>query len=333
MEPELAVEKKKKKRNHQDVNAPAPEEVTTHTSTEEKKKKKKHKKREQEEQATPIQEEIVEQVDNAEESGSKKKKKKKQKREEQTTSEEQTEEVITKQSSKKEKQNGTKSDHSNGSSNGTNGLQKDFYKEHPSTSAFSPADVNKFRAEHQMAISFINNSGKHRTETEPHQYSATDDGNRDMKPLRSFEELILPEPKMTEICKKYTKPTPIQSQCWPFILTGRDIIGIAETGSGKTLSFVLPALPHIKVQKSIGKNQPIALILSPTRELAIQTFETCEEATKSCGLKSACFYGGRSKQENYDALRTGVHVLVATPGRLLDLMQEGAVWSVLHTWY
>jgi len=109
--------------------------------------------------------------------------------------------------------------------------------------------------------------------------------------------------------------------------TGRArAIGIAETGSGKTLAFGIPALVHILDQQPVKNNQgPIALILSPTRELAIQTFEVCQQAGEAVGVRSACFYGGVSKDSQYAALRAGLHIVVATPGRLLDLMNEGVV--------
>jgi ATP-dependent RNA helicase DBP3 len=130
---------------------------------------------------------------------------------------------------------------------------------------------------------------------------------------------------LLQITSGFKNPTAIQSQCWPFLLSGKDVIGIAETGSGKTLAFAIPAFVHlrnIEVKKNEG---PYVLIVAPTRELAIQIFEVCDELGKSTNIKCACFYGGVSKQGQYESLEKGVHVLVATPGRLLDLMQEQAV--------
>merc|ERR1719319_876411 len=131
------------------------------------------------------------------------------------------------------------------------------------------------------------------------------------------------------VCKDFTNPTPIQAQCWPIIASGRDIIGIAETGSGKTLAFSLPAIAHMLHRyenpiKGIPAS-PIMLVLSPTRELAMQTQVVMEEAGKACEIRSVCCYGGVPKWEQKRALRWGVEVVVATPGRLKDLVNMGCV--------
>merc|ERR1719449_143443 len=131
------------------------------------------------------------------------------------------------------------------------------------------------------------------------------------------------------VCKDFDKPTPIQSQCWPIIASGRDIIGIAETGSGKTLAFSLPALSHMLYRydhpvPGIPKN-PMMLVLSPTRELATQTQVVMEAAGKQCYMRSVCCYGGVPKWDQKRTLRWGVEVVVATPGRLKDLVAMGAV--------
>merc|ERR1719427_310427 len=130
-----------------------------------------------------------------------------------------------------------------------------------------------------------------------------------------------------KVCSGFSNPTPIQAQCWPVLASGRDIIGIAETGSGKTLAFSIPALAHLKHRvESEGKSRsgcPKMLIISPTRELAMQSQEVLDVAGASCGVRSVCVYGGVPKWTQKEALKKGVEVVVATPGRLIDLINEG----------
>lgn len=128
----------------------------------------------------------------------------------------------------------------------------------------------------------------------------------------------------------FQKPTPIQSQAWPILtqtVNGRkrDVVGIAETGSGKTCAFALPALSSLaqKGQKSQRK-KPRMLVLSPTRELAMQSDEVLREFGAVVGLKSLVVYGGVPKHVQLAELKRGVDCIVATPGRLKDLMQEGS---------
>jgi len=147
-------------------------------------------------------------------------------------------------------------------------------------------------------------------------------------PCYSFEDAqkAFPPHILSQVSGRFQKPTPIQAQCWPILMARRDIVGIAETGSGKTLAFLLPALVHIeatKLQDGRAKG-PIVLILSPTRELAMQTADVCHEVRVE-GTKALCVYGGVDKGPQRTALRQGVEIIVATPGRLLDLMQEGSV--------
>ncbi|KAF8947169.1 RNA-dependent ATPase [Haplosporangium gracile] len=150
-------------------------------------------------------------------------------------------------------------------------------------------------------------------------------GDEDFLPVLKFDEAGF-SPEMLDITKSFKAPSPIQAACWPIVLSGRDIIGIAETGSGKTLAFTLPALMHIKGQKefNVKPKGPTVLVVSPTRELAMQTMEQCVAAGKSSGIKSVCVYGGVSKDDQRKAIRQGVHIIVATPGRLLDLLEDGS---------
>ncbi|OVA02832.1 Helicase [Macleaya cordata] len=145
------------------------------------------------------------------------------------------------------------------------------------------------------------------------------------KALSSFTESNLPD-EVLECCKSFSKPSPIQSHAWPFLLDGRDLIGIAATGSGKTLAFGIPALMHILGK---GKNKtskrvnPLCLVLSPTRELAQQIADVLCEAGKPCGARSVCLYGGTSKGPQISSLKSGVDIVIGTPGRLKDLIETG----------
>jgi ATP-dependent RNA helicase RhlE len=119
----------------------------------------------------------------------------------------------------------------------------------------------------------------------------------------------------------YTEPTPIQSAAIPQILGGHDLIGIAQTGTGKTAAFVLPILAKLAVPNGNGGARSIrALILGPTRELVVQIDENLRAYARHLSLRAASIYGGVSERPQIEALRSGVDVVVATPGRLLDLM-------------
>ncbi|KAH8854314.1 putative ATP-dependent RNA helicase DDX17 [Schistosoma japonicum] len=122
---------------------------------------------------------------------------------------------------------------------------------------------------------------------------------------------------------KWDSPTPIQCQGWPVALSGRDLVGIAQTGSGKTASFLLPAIVHAKAQPSLKRGDgPIVLVLVPTRELAQQVEKVAEDFCYSAGFKSACLYGGASRTSQGEALGQSPEVVIATPGRLLDFLES-----------
>lgn len=143
-----------------------------------------------------------------------------------------------------------------------------------------------------------------------------------------FNELNLIEPILNALqTEGYTQPTPIQEQSIPSILQGRDLLGCAQTGTGKTAAFAIPMLqllskPHAntKVHKAIK-----ALILTPTRELAIQIEESFKAYGRNLPLKHLVIFGGVGQKGQTDALHRGVDILVATPGRLLDLMNQGFI--------
>ncbi len=120
----------------------------------------------------------------------------------------------------------------------------------------------------------------------------------------------------------YTIPTPIQAQAIPPIMRGRDIIGLAQTGTGKTAAFVLPILQHLR-QNPRGSVR--ALVISPTRELAEQTCEVFNELGSKTGLRSVAIYGGVSMEQQIRRLRNGAEIVVACPGRLLDHLWKGTL--------
>ncbi len=143
----------------------------------------------------------------------------------------------------------------------------------------------------------------------------------------NFESLGLIEPILKALRNEgYEKPTPIQASAIPIVLEGKDLLGCAQTGTGKTAAFALPIIQllHNKKQHH-GKPAIKVLILTPTRELAIQIADSFEAYGKFAGLHSTVIFGGVGQQPQTNALRKGVDILVATPGRLLDLMNQGFV--------
>ncbi len=134
--------------------------------------------------------------------------------------------------------------------------------------------------------------------------------------------------------KGYDSPTPIQEQAIPQLIEGRDLLGIAQTGTGKTAAFSLPILHKLLMDKKIHltKNHPIVLILTPTRELASQINENIQTYSKNTDIKTTVIFGGVGQAKQIHALREGIHVLVATPGRLLDLHEQGFIsFSKINT--
>jgi ATP-dependent RNA helicase RhlE len=143
-----------------------------------------------------------------------------------------------------------------------------------------------------------------------------------------FEQLNLIEPLLKAVKNEgYTNPTPIQEKSIPIILNRKDLLGCAQTGTGKTAAFAIPMLQILHEQKNIqtGPRTIRALILTPTRELAIQIEESFAAYGKYTGLQQMVIFGGVPQFGQTQALRRGVDILVATPGRLLDLMEQGFV--------
>jgi len=143
-----------------------------------------------------------------------------------------------------------------------------------------------------------------------------------------FKDLNLIEPILRALnTEGYSTPTPIQDQSIPVALAGRDLLGCAQTGTGKTAAFAIPILQHLYAEKSNGQRTKgiRALILTPTRELAIQIDESIAAYGRHLGLKHLVVFGGVSQHPQTAALRSGTDILIATPGRLLDLMQQGYI--------
>ena len=140
-----------------------------------------------------------------------------------------------------------------------------------------------------------------------------------------FENLEIIKPIQKALKEEgYKKTTPIQEKSIPYILDGKDLVGCAQTGTGKTAAFAVPVLQNLSKDKKVNKNPRTirALVLAPTRELAIQIGESFECYGKYINLKSAVIFGGVSQNPQTKALREGVDILIATPGRMLDLFNQ-----------
>src|SRR6195952_6108971 len=143
-----------------------------------------------------------------------------------------------------------------------------------------------------------------------------------------FNELNLIAPILKALeTEGYSQPTPIQEQSIPILLQQKDLLGCAQTGTGKTAAFAIPILQLIYNQQQAKTIQPgiKALILTPTRELAIQIQESFQAYGRNINLRSLVIFGGVSQHSQVEALRRGVDILIATPGRLLDLMSHGFI--------
>lgn len=182
-------------------------------------------------------------------------------------------------------------------------FEKSFYKEDPEVTNRSSAEVDEFRRKHQMTVH----------------------GNGVPKPVETFDEAGFPRYVMDEVkAQGFPAPTAIQSQGWPMALSGRDVVGIAETGSGKTLTYCLPAIVHINAQPLLAPGDgPIVLVLAPTRELAVQIQQEITKFGRSSRIRNTCVYGGVPKGPQIRDLSRGVEVCIATPGRLIDMLEAG----------
>ncbi|CAI0422660.1 unnamed protein product [Linum tenue] len=184
-------------------------------------------------------------------------------------------------------------------------FNKDFYEENQSIAGMSEQEVAEYRNTLAIRVS----------------------GFDVPRPVKTFEDCGFSAQLMGAITKQgYENPTPIQRQAFPIVLSGRDIIGIAKTGSGKTAAFVLPMIVHIMDQPELQKEEgPIGVICAPTRELAHQIYLEAKKFAKPYGLRVSAVYGGMSKLEQFKELKAGCEIVVATPGRLIDMIKMKAV--------
>lgn len=176
-----------------------------------------------------------------------------------------------------------------------------IYNEDPALSALPQSTIDDF-----LATNFI-------TTKDPSSPTT-------LRPLTKFSYLPSGD---SSAFTAFKAPTPIQSAAWPFLFSVRDVIGVAETGSGKTLAFGVPCIRSITKSPHKKSSPARAVIVSPTRELAVQIHDQIEQLAKPASLSTVCVYGGVPKDSQRAALKTA-HIVVATPGRLNDLINEGA---------
>lgn len=157
------------------------------------------------------------------------------------------------------------------------------------------------------------------------------------KPVQKWSQCGLGVPTLGVIQKlSYEKPSAIQSQAIPAIMAGRDVIGVAKTGSGKTIAFLLPMFRHIKDQRPLDTlDGPVGLVMTPTRELATQIHKECKPFLKALNLRAVCAYGGAPIKEQIADLKRGAEIIVCTPGRMIDLLaaNSGRVTNLRRVTY
>ena len=181
-------------------------------------------------------------------------------------------------------------------------FEKRFYHEHPDVTARSAKEVEQYRRQREIHVS----------------------GRGVPSPVTNFDEASFPVYVLSEVMKAgFKEPTAIQAQGWPMALMGRDLIGLVETVSGKTLAYLLPAIVHINAQPLLKPGDgPIVLVLAPTRELACQIKTECSKFGSSSSIKNTCVFGGTPKGPQIRDLRNGVEIVIATPGRLIDMLES-----------
>ncbi|KAI4524079.1 P-loop containing nucleoside triphosphate hydrolase protein [Schizophyllum commune Tattone D] len=157
------------------------------------------------------------------------------------------------------------------------------------------------------------------------------------RPVTKWSHFGLPASCLDVIKRlNYTAPTPIQAQAVPAIMSGRDVIGVAKTGSGKTIAFLIPLFRHIKDQRPLEPMEgPIALVMTPTRELATQIHRECKPFLKVLNLRAVCAYGGSPIKDQIADLKKGAEIIVCTPGRMIDLLtaNSGRVTNLKRVTY
>lgn len=154
------------------------------------------------------------------------------------------------------------------------------------------------------------------------QHEVTATGENVPAPFMTFEATGFPSEILREMHSAgFSSPTPIQAQTWPIALQGRDIVAIAKTGSGKTLGYLIPAFMHLRRWHNNPRHGPTVLVLAPTRELATQIQDEAIKFGRSSRLSCTCLYGGAPKGPQLEELRRGADIVVATPGRLNDILE------------
>ena len=183
-------------------------------------------------------------------------------------------------------------------------FKKHFYDPHPNCLNADPKDVERYKMEKEITIVR---------------------GKNIPNPITSFEEAGVPDYAMKEVQRqKYKEPTAIQAQGWPIALSGMDLVAIAQTGSGKTLGYLLPGIIHVNNQPYLERGDgPIVLVLAPTRELAQQIQEVAADFGKASKIKNTCIFGGAPKGPQIRDLENGCEIVIATPGRLIDILEMG----------
>lgn len=184
-------------------------------------------------------------------------------------------------------------------------FERNFYKPHEEIDMLKPVQVTELREKLGIKVSGI---------APPH-------------PVSSFGHFGFDDKLLGAVRKsEYTKPTPIQAQGIPVAMSGRDMIGVAKTGSGKTAAFLWPMLIHIMHQRELKKGEgPIGLVLAPTRELSQQIYHEAKRFGKVYNINVVCAYGGGSMWEQTKACQEGAEIVVATPGRLIDLVKKKVI--------
>ncbi|XP_076260082.1 putative ATP-dependent RNA helicase DDX43 [Rhynchophorus ferrugineus] len=194
-------------------------------------------------------------------------------------------------------------------------IRKKFYEEHPAVRALTDKDVKEIRLENNNIV--------------VDRVLSTENGAAIPKPVLTFEQAFCRYPEILSQLKKaqFDKPTPIQCQAWPILMSGEDMIGIAQTGSGKTLAFLLPAFIHIEGQLTPKEDRkgPAVLVVAPTRELALQIDKEIKKFNYHT-INSCCIYGGGNRKQQVAELKSGVDIVIATPGRMNDLFDSGDLY-------
>lgn len=194
--------------------------------------------------------------------------------------------------------------------------RKNFYVEVPELAKMTQEEVNAYRVELEGIMV---------------------KGKGCPKPIKTWVQCGVSMKILSSMRRhNYEKPTPIQAQAIPAIMSGRDLIGIAKTGSGKTIAFLLPMFRHIMDQRPLEESEgPISVIMTPTRELALQITKECKKFSKPLGLRVVCVYGGTGISEQIAELKRGAEIIVCTPGRMIDMLgaNSGRVTNLRRVTY